>query len=163
MPLSTLCQRCGLCCDGNLFDHVSLRGPEVETMRRLSLAVVQREDGTPAISQGCSALNGRTCTVYAERPEGCRRYRCNLLTALAEGEVALEEALAVVDEAHARIRAVEAVLPAPGADAPRAVLQRARKGNLPEHGGPLSPEAQATWERAEDHLDRHFRGRNRRA
>jgi hypothetical protein len=108
MPLSTLCQRCGLCCDGNLFTSVPLQGAEVETVRRLSLPVIARADGSPGLAQRCAALEGRCCTVYSERPEACRRYRCNLHVALAEGEVSLNEALTVVDEAHARLRAVAA-------------------------------------------------------
>jgi Fe-S-cluster containining protein len=80
----------------------------VETVRRLSLPVINRADGTPGLAQRCAALEGRCCTVYSERPEACRRYRCHLLTALAEGEVSLEESLEVVDEAHARLRAVGA-------------------------------------------------------
>lgn len=131
-------------------------------MQRLSLPVVDRADGTPGLEQRCAALNGRCCTVYAERPEACRRYRCYLLTALSEGEVTLEEALAVVDEAHVRIRAVEAVLPPERAGLPRAVLQRARKEDLPESGGPLSPQTHEIWDRAESYLERHFRGRHRR-
>ncbi|WP_224241324.1 YkgJ family cysteine cluster protein [Hyalangium gracile] len=163
MSLSTLCQRCGLCCDGNLFSTVPLRRTEIEPMERLGLAVIKRADGTsPGFTQHCSALEGRSCKVYAERPEACRRYRCLLATALAEGEVSLEEALKVVDEAHAHIHAVEALLPPARADSPRAVLQRVRQEDLPEHGGPLPPRTQEVWNQAESHLDRHFRGRHRR-
>jgi Fe-S-cluster containining protein len=106
MPLSTLCQRCGLCCDGTLFTSVPLKPTEVESLRRLALPVIERADGSPGLAQRCAALEGRCCTVYSERPEACRRYRCHLFTALAEGEVSLEESLQVVDEAHARLRAV---------------------------------------------------------
>jgi Fe-S-cluster containining protein len=108
MPLSTLCQRCGLCCDGTLFTSVPLQPAEVEPLRRLSLPVIARADGSPGLAQRCTALEGRCCTVYSERPEACRRYRCHLLMALAEGEVSLNEALAVVDEAHALLRARDA-------------------------------------------------------
>lgn len=101
MSLSTLCQRCGLCCDGTLFTHVPLRPTEVEPLRALGLPVREREDGTPLLPQRCAALDGRRCTAYAERPEGCRRYHCHLFAALAEGEVSLPEALAVVEGAHA--------------------------------------------------------------
>lgn len=103
--LSTLCQHCGLCCDGTLFTHVPLRSTEVEPLRALGLPVKEREDGTPILPQPCAALNGRCCTAYAERPEGCRRYHCQLFSALSEGEVSLPEALAVVDGAHARLAA----------------------------------------------------------
>jgi Fe-S-cluster containining protein len=160
MPLSTLCQRCGLCCDGNLFATVPLRRAEVAPLRRLKLQVLERADGTPELAQRCTALEGRCCTVYAERPEACRRYRCYLLTALAEGEVSLDEAIAVVDGAHERIRAVEAALGPAGADAPPSVMQRARHANLPENGGPLPRPAHDVWEQAKLYLDRHFRGRH---
>jgi hypothetical protein len=99
--LSTLCVHCGLCCDGTLFTHVPLRRQEVEGLERLGLRVAERTDGVPVLLQPCAALKERCCTVYADRPKGCRRYQCYLLTALAEGEVSLEEAHAVVDEAHA--------------------------------------------------------------
>ncbi len=162
MSLSTLCQRCGLCCDGSLFTHVPLQPGEVEAAKRNALDVVARADGSPALRQRCAALDGARCTAYAERPEACRRYHCLLFSALAEGEVSLPEALGVVDQAHALIARVdEALGPSPG-DAPRAALQRARRAQLPEHGGPLRPEAQDAQERAEQFLDRHFRGRQAR-
>jgi uncharacterized protein len=160
MPLSTLCQRCGLCCDGNLFATVPLRRSEVAPMQRLCLTVVERADGTPELSQRCASLEGRCCTVYAERPEACRRYRCYLLIALAEGEVSLDEALAVVDGAHARIRAVGAALAPARAGSPAAVMQRARQDNLPENGGPLPQQAHEACEQAKVYLDRHFCGRH---
>ncbi len=98
--LSTLCLRCGLCCDGTLFTHVSLRASEEGPLKALGLPVKAREDGTPILPQRCAALDGKQCTVYAERPEGCRRYHCNLFSALSEGEVSLEEALGVVEGVH---------------------------------------------------------------
>jgi len=107
MSLSTLCQHCGLCCDGTLFTSVPLKPTEVEPLRQRSLPVISRADGSPGLAQRCAALEGRCCTVYAERPEACRRYHCHLFTALSEGEVSLEESLQVVDEAHARLRAVD--------------------------------------------------------
>ena len=101
--LSTLCQHCGLCCNGTLFTHVPLKPTEVEPLRALGLPVKAREDGTSILPQACAALDGRRCTAYAARPEGCRRYHCQLFSALGEGEVSLPEALAVVDGAHARL------------------------------------------------------------
>lgn len=160
MPLSTLCQNCGLCCDGSLFTQVPLQPAEAEALRRHELPLGQRADGAPVLTQHCAALNGRCCTVYADRPAPCRAYRCQLHLALGEGEVSLKEALEVVEGAHAHIRAVEATLPAPDADATRAVMQRARRAQ--SYGSPLPTEAQEALERAEAYLDRHLRGRARR-
>ncbi|HSP81523.1 MAG TPA: YkgJ family cysteine cluster protein [Myxococcaceae bacterium] len=105
MPLSTLCQHCGLCCDGTLFTVVPLQPAEETSLRARGLAVVTRADGSPALPQRCAALAGRSCTLYTERPQGCRRYQCQLYTALAEGEVDLAEALAVVEQAHSLLEA----------------------------------------------------------
>jgi len=103
--LSTLCQRCGLCCDGTLFTHVSLQRDEAAALRQKGVEVIQRANGAPALAQRCAALDGCRCTVYAERPQGCRSYQCLLYAALAEGEVALDEALGIVDQARALVAA----------------------------------------------------------
>ncbi|RYZ38999.1 MAG: YkgJ family cysteine cluster protein, partial [Myxococcaceae bacterium] len=89
--LSTLCLHCGMCCDGTLFTQVPLKPPEAEALRQRGLSLAVKEDGTQVLPQRCAALEGLCCTVYAERPEACRRYRCQLFNALAEGEVSLEE------------------------------------------------------------------------
>ncbi len=162
MPLNVLCLRCGMCCDGTLFTHVSLQPEEAAELQQRGLPIGSRADGGPALTQHCAALEERACTVYTDRPASCRLYQCQLFSAVAEKEVSLEEALAVVDEAHSRVAAVALTLAPSPAGAPRAVLQRARRARLAEHGGPLSEKAQATYERAEGYLDRHFRGRFRR-
>jgi Fe-S-cluster containining protein len=147
-PLSTLCRRCGLCCDGNLFSHVGLAGNELEPLRRRGLPIVARDDGSPVIRQRCPALHDRTCTIYDERPASCRRYRCLLYAALADHELSLAEALAEVDAALARIADVDAELPGDGAP-----LQRARTA---ARAGALSPAAAAALARAEALLARRF-------
>ncbi len=101
---SELCQRCGLCCDGTLFTRTPLQAEEVEALRALSPRPVDEACGH-GLAQPCAALEGTRCTIYAGRPAACRRYACLLHGALAEGEVGLDEALAVVDEARARAAA----------------------------------------------------------
>lgn len=161
MSPSELCQRCGLCCDGNLFSHVPLERAEADTARRNGLAVVSLADGSPALRQCCTALKGRQCSLYAERPEGCRRYACRLFLALAAGTASFEEARSVVERAHALLSSVERGL-APGTDArPTSVMERARFASWGEDGG-FSPETSAARERAEAFLDQHFHGGPRR-
>lgn len=162
MPLSTLCQHCGICCDGTLFTQVPLQPAEAESLQRHALPIGQRDDGAPMLALHCAALEDRSCSVYPERPEPCRTYRCNLHIALGEGEVSLEEALEVVEGAHAHIHSVKAALPPAHADEPRSTMQRARRAHRPEHGRPLAPAAYEAWERAEAYLDWHLRGRKRR-
>jgi hypothetical protein len=135
-PRSTLCLACGLCCDGNLFTQVPLRADEVEPIRRRGLPIVERAQGV-ALRQRCGALAGRRCDMYDHRPAACRSYRCMLLTALAEDEVSLGDALAIVEQAHALLAA------APG-EATAPVRQRL--------AGEATPEAA----RALAWLGRHF-------
>ncbi len=161
MSLSTLCQRCGLCCDGSLFSHVPLQLEEVAPARRNELDVVELVGGSPALRLGCSALKDRRCTLYAERPLGCHAYSCRLFNEVAGGRLSLDEGLAVVDRAHALLSALEANLPADTDAHPSPVLERARFADLSESGGP-SPETRALRERTEAFLDEHFHGGARR-
>lgn len=104
--LSRLCQQCGLCCDGTLFDRAPLEPAEVEPLRAHRLPIALRaSDGAPGLRQPCAALSGTCCTIYADRPASCRRYECLLFRALADDEVDVVEAIAVVDDARARLAA----------------------------------------------------------
>lgn len=111
-PRSTLCLACGLCCDGNLFTQVPLRAGEVEPIRRRGLPVLERPQGV-ALRQRCGALDGCRCDIYEDRPAACRDYRCMLLTALAEDEVSLRDALVIVEQAHALLAAAPGPATAP--------------------------------------------------
>jgi hypothetical protein len=87
--LETLCQSCGLCCDGSLFGRATLRPEERGPARKNALRVL---DHTNAFEQPCSALatveapSGdlagplprRSCSIYLERPLSCRRFTCLL-------------------------------------------------------------------------------------
>lgn len=98
-----LCTRCALCCDGSLFGQVPLAAGEADAARRLRLAPVPGRGGAEALPQPCAALRGRLCAHYEGRPRACRAYRCMLLQALDAGELTIDEAAAIVDEARARL------------------------------------------------------------
>ncbi|RKH62799.1 YkgJ family cysteine cluster protein [Corallococcus aberystwythensis] len=157
--LSTLCLHCGMCCDGTLFTQVPLQPAEAEALRQRGLSLTVKEDGAVVLPQRCAALKGLCCTVYEERPEACRRYRCQLFNALAEGEVSLEEAKGVVDAAHAK---VDAVVGAPGSagDGRGSAMRQARVAAASLELPAKTREALA---HAEVYLDKHFRGRFRRS
>lgn len=138
-----------MCCDGNLFTQVPLLADEAARLRRRGLVVIAREDESPALRQRCAALEDRCCTVYEERPAGCRRYACMLLIALAADELSVAEAQGLVAQAHTLLAAADEVL-GPG---PAAVMQRARQA-LRE--GDVSGEVSAAVEAARRHLARHF-------
>lgn len=160
MSSSDLCRRCGLCCDGTLFSHVPLEHAEVDAARRHGLEVVRLAGGAPALRQCCPALHARQCSVYGARPQGCRRYGCRLLGALTRQTVSLEQALAVVEQAHALLAAVERGLE-PDADRFSSVLERARFASWGGGEG-SSSSLNAARERAEAFLDEHFHGGPRR-
>jgi Fe-S-cluster containining protein len=101
--LTTLCRACGLCCDGNLFSFVGLEPGDEERLHAKGLATPNGASGQPVLLQRCAALQGRDCLIYESRPAHCARYQCLLAGALLEGEVTLEEAREVVNEAHLRV------------------------------------------------------------
>ena len=72
--LEELCQACGFCCDGTLFQKALLRPEEVPTAKRLGLHVIQDK----GIAQPCPALTEAGCGVYAERPSVCQSFICKL-------------------------------------------------------------------------------------
>lgn len=99
----SVCESCGLCCDGSLFGRVPLApGEQVPEQQ---LRVVTNEKGGRYVPQRCAALDGTLCQVYARRPHACRRYECLLLGALREGEVSEPEALKVVQRAQQLVAA----------------------------------------------------------
>lgn len=152
--LSELCRSCGLCCDGSLFGHVRLSSDEVLRLKALQILTFKNADGTLRLKQCCTALKGKDCGIYFSRPEGCRKYVCDLGEALTLEEVTLEEAMEIVLEAHQLIRKVELALPDPKPGAPASPLQRAREGQ----DGPISDDAHQAWLKAEGHLRHHFLG-----
>lgn len=127
---SRLCLACGLCCDGTIFDVARVAEAELPALAAMGIKTGTRAFGAVLV-QPCVALDGATCTVYALRPHTCRAYRCNLLVALAGGEVSFDECLAHVDEAKAL-----------------------------KHAHAIEPDdRKAARLRLEAYLDRHFRGR----
>jgi uncharacterized protein len=111
--LSTLCVECGLCCDGSLFRFVPAEAAERASWETLGLPLVT-QSGRLAMALPCQRLEGRCCTVYQQRPSGCRAYVCHLGTKLDRGEVDFEQALSIVREAQRRIAELRRVWPLEG-------------------------------------------------
>jgi hypothetical protein len=97
-----LCQSCGLCCDGSLFGRVRLESSEVDSARRHRLLVVANGK---SFEQPCTALAKRDthhhCSIYAERPESCRRFVCELYAGHVREPASLDDRMAVVRRAKA--------------------------------------------------------------
>lgn len=107
---SALCTQCGLCCTGALHNYAVLEPEEVEYGRGLGLTL--RTEGRPGFALPCPWLKDCACTIYANRPKVCARYKCGLLENLEAGETSLDAALDKVKSAKELVRQVEAVMPA---------------------------------------------------
>lgn len=117
--LSALCVECGLCCDGSLFRFLPVEPEDAQRHRALSLPVVT-QSGRLAMPLPCAKLEQRCCSVYAQRPPGCRGFVCHLGHRLEQGELGFPAALALVREAQRRIEVLRQQWP--GAEP---VVQRA--------------------------------------
>src|SRR5262245_18073160 len=118
-----LCTRCGLCCDGTLFADVELKSSaEAAGLVILGLTVEDDDAERGLLSQPCSALRGRRCSIYAHRPECCRTFECGLLQDVRAGAATVEQARAHIEQAFTYIRRVRTLLDELGERNPRLPL-----------------------------------------
>jgi Fe-S-cluster containining protein len=101
-----LCLSCGLCCDGSFFGSVELRaGDDVTGLGEL--LPLERKAGKIMFRQPCSALQGRCCSVYENRPQVCRRYRCRVLRSVEAAPATLPDAREKVSALRASFAALK--------------------------------------------------------
>lgn len=145
---SDLCTACGLCCDGTLFDRVIFEPTDPPAARDL-LPVAGFPQGEGFV-QPCTRFEAGCCTIYADRPATCRRYRCRTLAALDDGEIDPGEADRRVTVA---LGLRERLLAAASGRSLRAVRNLAgEQGDLASNGALL-----VLLGAFEVQLDRHFR------
>lgn len=115
----SLCETCGLCCDGTLFAHVTVTPEELAPIAgRVTLS-----SDWALLLQPCSALEGCRCAVYVDRPRICRAYRCFVLASFEAGQLTEPEARAALEAIFAlRARLAAAV----GEADPRRAVQLGR-------------------------------------
>jgi uncharacterized protein len=104
---SDLCLACGLCCNGAMYRHVRVKPEEIASLKGYGLELSQL-DGKHIFVQPCPGYREQKCSIYASRPETCRKYECKLLRAYDGGQVGYEQALQHVQTAlrlHADLRA----------------------------------------------------------
>jgi Fe-S-cluster containining protein len=112
--LATLCQSCGLCCDGSLFGRVDLERDEVGPMRKKRLRVASDgrtfEQPCPALAPCESGVDGhlRACSIYDERPASCRTFVCRLYDRHEREGGPLAPRLAAVRRIRELVAALEA-------------------------------------------------------
>ena len=114
---SQLCTECGLCCTGALHDRAVLDEDEIPSASSLGLPIC--ESGRLAFALPCPHLSGTVCSIYADRPRVCSRYKCQLLLDVEAGSLALEAAKATVRAAHSLADRARTLMP-PGMGYPEA-------------------------------------------
>lgn len=100
-----MCLSCGLCCDGGLFNEVSLDDAD---RQRLAEHGIEAADRFP---HPCRHHAAPACAIYAVRPSRCARYSCRVLSDVMEGELGLDEARDLVGRALTMRARVADVLP----------------------------------------------------
>ena len=90
-----LCTICGLCCDGSLLDDVELKN-EQEALGLELMGLQIDTDDVPALPLPCTALTGKRCRIYENRPNTCRRFECKLLKRTTRGEISVAKAKATI-------------------------------------------------------------------
>lgn len=101
------CVGCGLCCNGTLYSRAKAAPGEEPTLLAHGLTLMQADDRTyfqlPCHHESC----GR-CTIYQERFDVCRSFRCALLRSYHAGTIDGDEAARTVSHAlELRRRVVE--------------------------------------------------------
>ena len=92
---SQLCTACGLCCQGMFHSYANVTEREIVTLEANGFVILSGTRG-PAFSLPCTRLENNHCSIYPERPEACRSYRCHLLNRYLAGEIDLEQGLEIV-------------------------------------------------------------------
>ncbi len=92
-----LCMRCGMCCDGTLFERASLAPTDEPALLEAAAIIPLSATEGKHFSLPCHHHQNRVCTIYESwRPHVCHAFRCRLLRRYDAGEISLAEAIAVV-------------------------------------------------------------------
>lgn len=93
---NTLCQECGICCDGTLFSFVKIYPEEVKKTKNLGITVYKDKNAQNVFDLGCPRFVEGSCTVYLERPRKCCSFSCKLQRDVMNGTIKYEESLKIV-------------------------------------------------------------------
>ena len=108
-PAGDLCVKCGICCDGPLFDHAYLDPDEEARARALGFPVIE-VGGQQAFPLPCVHLKGTACQIYEVRPRTCGLYTCETLRAVNRGDIDRAEADRRIVATKAAVTAIRAHL-----------------------------------------------------
>ncbi|OIO66540.1 MAG: hypothetical protein CO186_05675 [Zetaproteobacteria bacterium CG_4_9_14_3_um_filter_49_83] len=92
LELSSICQSCGMCCDGTLFHQANLENKHDRALAD-SLELVTKQQHDKLVFQlPCHHFN-RQCTIYQQpRPAICQGYFCQPLKMAKRQKISLHQA-----------------------------------------------------------------------
>jgi Fe-S-cluster containining protein len=95
----SLCQACGLCCDGTITFRVKVWTDDDIAPLAASGIQIYWDKNTRVFKQPCAAHKNCICTIYKDRPRSCRDYECRLLERFKGSEISQDEALGIIRKA----------------------------------------------------------------
>ena len=94
-----LCVKCGLCCDGTLFDHAFLEKgekPHIPSLMRERHFKTKNQD---AFKLPCPYFD-KKCTIYDQKKaQVCTSFRCELLARFSQTKIDSVKALVLIEKA----------------------------------------------------------------
>ncbi len=164
-----LCTYCTMCCNGMLFSTIQITTSERDALGPIAALNSDTSGASCNMSQPCGVLGaGGMCQRYADRPQQCRSYTCDLVDEVEAGTLSEDFARQIVLQAkafqRATITACSRATPAAYwdnsiSDAPNAVealLRAIASGTL--INTKEKDEAMFQWGICVHYMRRHFQG-----
>lgn len=88
-----LCLECGLCCNGLLFRDLPITEEELIPLVELN-PNTEKRGSNRYLSLPCVAWESKEgCTIYNDRPNVCRAFKCKVLVKYENEEITYEQAM----------------------------------------------------------------------
>lgn len=98
-PEQEICIKCGMCCDGTLFNHAVLQKGEKKSLPPLIAKRYMLTDTGEVFKLPCPYFD-KKCTIYdQEKPDVCSSFRCELLKNLSKEKTTKANATQIVENA----------------------------------------------------------------
>jgi hypothetical protein len=133
------CVGCGMCCDGTLYWLAKVTPGEEEHIVAHGLILNTENPNTTYFNLPCHHESCGQCTIYQDRFDICRSFRCQLLRNYQANDLTL-------DEATEKVRTAKSLLSAVVADdqsSKSARLRRAQRDELSDFAAVPDPETRA--------------------
>jgi hypothetical protein len=142
-----------------MFTHIRLQQGDREALERTRYP--REAIGDDRIPLPCPMLEGTCCSIYPDRPHKCRTYRCDVLKAVEDEALPIEEALGTVRQARALLARLRELMPE-NLSVAAGHTQWTTPQTNPQSLAPGEAAARLAFYAFHLYLDRHFRFRKPR-